>query len=80
MFYTIKHATSYRNPSMCVDLNKDGNKYIVAAWDRSTFRTVQRVECERCEEAEAAFDAMCKQYDMTNTIEPEQDWDPCDFD
>lgn len=80
MFYTIKHATSYRNPSMCVDLNKDGNRYIVAAWDRATFTTVQRKECERYEEAEAAFAAMCKQYDMTNTIEPEQDWDASDFD
>lgn len=81
MFYTIMYATSHKdNNNIQVNFDKSGNMYIVAAWDKNEFRTVEHIECSRYEEAEIAFQAMCNKYNMFSIQEPEQTWDATDFD
>lgn len=81
MFYTIKYATSHKGGNnIQVYLDKNGNMYIVSAWEKGSFKTVERIEASRYEEAEIAFDAMCKKYNMFSVHEPEQTWDATEFD
>ena len=81
MFYTIKYATSHKkNNNIQVNLDKNGNKYIVSAWEKGEFRTVERNEFSSYDEAEIAFNAMCNKYNMFFIYEPEQTWDATDFD
>lgn len=79
MIYTIMHAISVKNV-LHVELTKNGNMFVVSAWDGNGFRTIERREFSRYDDAEAAFQAMCKQYNMTIINEVEQTWDATDFD
>ena len=81
MFYTIKYATSHKdNNNIQVDFSKNGNMFIVAAFEKGSWKTVERAEYSRYDEAEIAFDTMCAKYKMFSICEPEQMWDATDFD
>ena len=81
MFYTIKYATSHKeNNNIQVNFDKNGNMYIVSAWNKGEWKTIERSEYSRYEEAEIAFQAMCRKYNMFLIEEHEQTWDATDFD
>ena len=81
MFYTIKYATSHKDANnIQVNLDINGNMFVVSAWVKGEYRTVERAEFARYEDAKIAFDALCVKYEMFTVCEPSQDWDATDFD
>lgn len=81
MFYTIMYATSHKEGNnIQVNFDKNGNMFIVSAWDKNDFRTIERTEYSRYDEAEIAFHAMGNKYNMFTVEETEQTWDATDFD
>ena len=81
MFYTIKYATSHKdNNNIQVNFDKSGNKYVVSAWEKGEYKTVERVEYDRYEAAEIAFHAMCNKYNMFSVHEAKQTRGATDFD
>ncbi len=81
MFYTIKYATSHKDANnIQVNLDKSGNMFVVCAFEKGEYRTVEKAEFSRYDDAEIAFAAMCAKYDMYTVQEPSQDWDATDFD
>lgn len=79
MYYTVFSATSTKNPSICVEMNKNGNKYSISAWHRGEHRTIERNTLNHYDTATAAFEAMCDKHGMTHIKEVEQTWDASDF-
>lgn len=80
MHYVIKYAMSAKHPSIIVDLSKNGNKYIVSAWNRGEHRTIERRECERYEDAEIDFYALTKRYECETVKDCNIDAANFDFD
>lgn len=81
MIYTIKYATSHKDGNnTMVEFSHIGNMYRVSAVLKGEWRTIEQTNTSNYDEAEIAFDAMCKKYKMTKVEEPEQTWDATDFD
>ena len=79
MFYTIMCATSYKNPSIIVDLCKNGNKFEVMVWNRGEHKTIRKHVAKTYDSAKFVFDTFCEAYNMTNVKEAHPDFTAADF-
>ena len=74
MSYVILHACSYFNCDYFIDLEKNGNKFIVLVWNKAKRRTERRIEYCQMAPARRMFDKLCNAYGMTTVKEVEPEW------
>lgn len=75
MNYTIKTANII---GYSISLDKDGNKYLVAVWNKTTKRIDKMNKFDSYDEAEANFEATCNAYGAERFIK-EIDHDMSNF-
>ena len=77
MHYTIKSGSSFANMDLLLTFDKIGNEYVISIWDKATHRTIRENRFKHYDDAETAFSAWCKEFDVRTLHEPE--YDPADF-
>lgn len=73
MSYTIYYGYSTKDGNLLLTLEKNGNKYVTTLSDRSKWQPIHKSEFLKFDDANAAFDAIAKDYGINLVHETKLD-------